>query len=159
LQACSIFHQPGDTPSPIISRIIKTDYNTAWLAVLEALKDVERVVTNREAGVVQTAWIDNTERKVSSEFITGGVTFMKAKYRLTVTVAPGTYKGKAAVKVSVQKEQFIQKDIMEGWTQIKSDQIEENTLLYRIGRIVLIKEKLKRLEEEKIKKAFQEGAT
>lgn len=158
LSSCSIFHQPGEASAPILSRIFKTDYNTAWQAVLDAMKDLDRTVVNREAGVVQTAWIENTDRKVSSEVYADSETYMKAKYRLTVTVSPGNFKSHAAVKVSIQKEQLLQRDIMEGWNSVPSDSVEENTFLYRVGRVVFIKEKLKRMEEERTRRAFEEGA-
>ena len=59
------------------------------------------------------------------------------------------------MKVSVQKDQVIQRDVLEGWQSVDTDSIEENTLLYRIGRIVYVRSKLAKMEEEKTKKAIE----
>lgn len=82
---------------------------------------------------------------------------MKAKYRLQLSLAPGHYNGRPSVKVSIQKEQMIQRDVLEGWQQATSDAIEENTILYRVGRIILTKLRLKKLEEQRIKDVLEEG--
>ncbi len=110
--ACTVFHQPGTQSNPIYSKIYKTDYNTAWQAVLDGLSGFDRTVVNREAGVIQTAWIDNTASKNFSDTYGVSETFYKSKYRLSVSVAPGIYAGRSAVKVSVQKEQLIQRELL-----------------------------------------------
>ena len=64
------------------------------------------------------------------------------------------FNGQSTVKVSVQKEQMIQRDVLR-WRGIATDSIEENTLLYRIGRIISIRTKLAKLEQERIKKELE----
>lgn len=152
-----VFYQPGHEINHIYAKGFFTDYNTAWQAVLEALKRFEKTVQNRQGGILQTAWIDNTTEKNFVEGFGGDATYVKAKYRLNVSVAQGTYSGKPYVKVSILKEQSIQRDLLEGWKPVPSDSIEENTFLYRIGRIILMKLKLKQLEEQKMQQVMEEG--
>jgi hypothetical protein len=59
------------------------------------------------------------------------------------------------VRISVQKEQLVQRDVLEGWRPIETDSIDEKTLLYRVGRIIFIKMKLAYLEEEKTRKSIE----
>ncbi len=157
--ACSIFHEPGFDLTPIYSRILKTDYNTGWTAVLDALGSFERAIVNREAGVIQTAWIDSTAtHKELTEPFGESQTFLKSKYRISVTVAPGTYRGKPSVKVSIQKELMVQYDPLDSWKPVKTDGIEENTMLYRITRLVKIKHRLNEMEEERLQQALKSGS-
>jgi hypothetical protein len=153
----SIFAQPGTELERIYSRIFITDYNTAWQSSLEALKRFEKTVQNRQGGTMQTTWIDNTAEKNFIESFGGDVTYLKTKYRLNVTVAPGNYNGRPSVKVSILKDQMVQRDLLEGWRQVQSDAIEENTFLYRIGRIIYIKLKLKQMEDQKMQQIIDEG--
>jgi hypothetical protein len=161
ISACSstsmIFHQPGTELDHIYSKVFLTDYNTAWQAALEAVKRFDKTTQNRQGGVVQTAWIDNTAEKNFIDSFGGDATYLKARYRLNLSIAPSNYKGKPSVKVSILKDQMIQRDLLEGWKQVQSDAIEENTYLYRIGRIIYIKLKLKQLEDQKMRQVIEEG--
>lgn len=107
--------------------------------------------------MIQTNWIENTAEKNFIEGFGGDATYVKAQYRLNLSVAPGSYNGRSYVKVSILKEQVIQRDLLEGWKPVKSDSIEESTFLYRIGRIVLMKLKLKQIEEQKMQQVMEEG--
>jgi hypothetical protein len=152
-----VFHQPGSEIDRIFSRLYLTEYNTGWQAVLEGLKRFEKTIQNRQGGTVQTVWIDNTAEKNFTDSFGGDATYIKARYRLTVSIAPGNYNGKPSVKISILKDQMIQRDLLEGWKQVQSDAIEENTLLYRIGRIISLKMKLKKIEDQKMQQILEEG--
>lgn len=152
-----IFHAPGPELDHIYSRIYLTDYNTAWTSALEALRRFEKTVQNRQGGVLNTTWIDNTAEKNFIDSFGGDATYLSARYRLKVSLAPGNYNGKPSVKVSILKDQMIQRDMLEGWKQVSSDSIEENTFLYRIGRIIFMKVKLKKLEDQKMQQVIDEG--
>ena len=139
------------------SRAFDSDFNLAWQATLDALKSVRLDVTNREAGFLQTRWIDNTKEK---NFTDGdGLTapYMKAQYRFKVSLAKSVYQGKNAVKITVQREQLASRDALDDFRPLESDTIEENTLLYRIGRIIQIRTRLAKLEEQETNQAIQEA--
>ena len=145
----------GDDTAQVHQRIYLTDFNTAWQAVLDALKNARQDVSNREGGFVQTKWTDNTSEKNFVDSFGGQDSFLKSQYRFRINVAKGFYNGQPSVKVSVQKEQLVQRDVLEGWRPIETDMTDENTLLYRIGRIIFIRMKMAYLEEEKTKKAIE----
>jgi hypothetical protein len=146
----------GGETEQVFTRIYLTDFNTAWQGVLEAMKHNRLDISNREAGYVQTKWTDNTEEKNLADSVGDAPSYLKAQYRFRVNVAKGFYNGKPSVKVTVQREQLVERDVLEGWRPIETDSIEENTLLYRIGRIVFIRMKLAKLEEQKTQEQIQD---
>jgi hypothetical protein len=144
----------GDTEQ-VFSRVYMTDYNTAWQAALEALKSSPLEISNREAGFIRSKWTDNTSDRRLFESFGPGRSFLKAQFRFRVSVGKGFFENKPSVKISVQREQLVQNDVLEGWRPVVSDSIEENTLLYRIGRIILIRSKIAKMEDERKEKAIE----
>lgn len=145
----------GGETAQVQSKIFLTDFNTAWQSVLDSLKHARLDVSNREGGFLQTKWTDNTAERNFVESFGSANAHLKAQFRFRVVVAKGHYNGKPGVKVSVQKEQLIQRDVLEGWRASETDTVEENTLLYRIGRIIFIRTKLAALEEQRIKEEMK----
>ncbi len=141
----------------VFSRVYLTDFNTAWQAVLESMKSLRLDVTNREGGFVQTRWTENTAEKNFIDSFGGADSFLKAQFRFRLTVAKGFYNGRPSVKVTVQKDQLVQRDVLEGWRPVETDEVEEKTLLYRVGQIVTIKSRLARLEDAKAQAALQKA--
>ena len=137
----------GD-PSQVYQRIFATDFNTAWLSVLDALKNSRIDINNREGGYLQTKWIDNTAEKNFSDSFGGVNAYQKAQYRIRITFAKSIYKQKAAIKISLLKEQLVQRDVLDGWHPIETDSVDEMTLLYRIGRLIQMRMKLAQYEDE-----------
>ncbi len=156
LASCSWFHQPGQANNKIHSKIFLIDYNTAWQSALDALRSYEKTKQNRAGGIIQTAWTDNTAAKNYTDAFGSQETFLKARFRMTMAVAPGIYKGKPSVKVAVEKEQQIMRDALEGWQDVHSDSIDENTILYRMSRLIQMKMKLQKFEEQKLQQALEE---
>ena len=152
-----LFHAPGTELERIYARIYLTDYNIAWQASLEALKRFDKTIQNRQGGILQTTWLDNTAEKNFTDSFGGDATYLNARYRLKLSIAPGNYNGKPSVKVSILKDQMIQRDLLEGWKQVPSDSIEENSFLYRIGRIIYLKLKMKQIEDQKMQQVIEEG--
>lgn len=142
----------GANTDEVYTRVYRTDFNTAWQATLDALKSVRLDVTNRDSGNIQTRWIDNTvERNMADGDGTTSL-YMKAQYRYRINLAAGDYKGENGMKVSVQREQLVQRDALDDFRPIESDGVEEKTLLYRIGRIVSVRKRLSNMEEERTNK-------
>jgi hypothetical protein len=140
----------------VFTKIYFTDFNTAWQAALDALKSSRLDISNREGGFIQTKWSDNTSEKNFTDSFVGGDIYLKAQYRFRVTVAPTFHLGHSTIKVTVQKEQLIQRDVLEGWKPIETDSAEENTLLYRVGRLIFMRMKIAALEEERMNNALIE---
>jgi len=144
----------GDT-AQVFTKIYLTEPNIAWQVTLDALKSCRLDVANREGGFIQTRWTNNTAEKNFTDSFGNANAYLKAQYRFRVTVAKGFYNGRPSVKISVQKEQVVQRDVLEGWRPIETDAIDENTLLYRIGRLIQIRHNLAKIEEEKTKRALE----
>lgn len=145
----------GGETEQTFSKVYYTDFNTAWQSVLDGLKHNRLDVSNREGGFVQTKWTDNTDDKNFADSFGDADAYLKAQYRFKVTVAKSFFNGKPAIKVTVQRDQLVQRDVLEGWQPSETDSIEENTLLYRVGRLIMIKMKLAKIEEEKTRKALE----
>lgn len=145
----------GGETEQVFDRIYFTDFDTAWQSALDALKRSRLDVSNREGGFIQTRWTENTEDMNFQDSSEGGIAYLKAQYRFKVSLAKSFFNGKPSIKVSVQKDQLVQEDVLEGWVPIVSNSIEENTLLYRIGRLISMKMKLAKIEEDKTKRALE----
>lgn len=147
----------GDTDQ-LFSRVFLTDYNIAWDQSVEALKSSPMDMVNRENGMLQTKWIDNTAERNLLDSVGSVSNYTKAQYRFRVTVAKGSVDGKNSVRISVQKEQQIQRDVLEGWRNQETDGIQEQSLLYRVGKLIEFRLRLDRIENLKIKKELQSGS-
>lgn len=145
----------GGDETQAVERLYTTDLDIAWQAVLESLKNSRLDITNREGGYIQTKWTDNTSEKNFSDSFGGGDLYLKAQFRLRIALSKGFYNGQQVVKVSVEKEQLVQRDVLDGFRPILSDTIDEKTLLYRVGRIIFMKMKLAKLEELRTKKELE----
>lgn len=143
----------------VVGKYFFTDFNTAWKSVLEALDNQPLELPNREAGFIQTKWIDNTAQKNFTDSFGNSDFYNKTQYRLKITLARGFFEGRPTVKITVQREQMVQKDVLEDWKRIETDLIEENTFLYRIERIVFMRTKLAKMEEERIRKELDKSET
>jgi hypothetical protein len=148
----------GATTEQNFTRIFLTDSNVAWQAVLEALKSFRLDVSNREAGFVQTRWTDNTSSRNLVDSFGGSDVYLKAQFRFKISLNQGFYAGQQSVKLTVLREQMIQRDVLEGWRPVETDGLEENTLLYRIERIITVRTRLAEIEKEKTEKAIQENS-
>ncbi|MEN9723185.1 MAG: hypothetical protein RJB38_1171 [Pseudomonadota bacterium] len=148
----------GATQEQVFTRIFLTDTTTAWIAVMESLKSFRLDVSNQKAGFVQTRWIDNTVDRNNADPMGGTGPYLKAQFRFKINLSPGYLGGRGqGVKVSVLREQWVQRDILEGWRPSETDAIEERTLLYRIGRIIAVRMEVERLEREKTERAIEES--
>ena len=139
----------GGDIAQVFSRIYLTDYNNGWLALMDSIKGLAPDVTNPEGGFIQTRWTENTSEKNFIESFGAADAYLKAQYRLKLSISKGFYNGTPSVKISVQKEQVVQSDVLEGWRPVETDGLEERTLLYRIGRLISIR--LRQMEMERRK--------
>ena len=144
----------GDTDQ-IFSKIFISEYSMAWEAAVDALKASPMEVVNRENGTLQTKWIDNTAERNMIDSAGSVSPYTKAQYRFRVSLAKGSLEGKNSVRMVVQKEQQIQRDVLEGWRNQESDGIQENSLLYRVGKLIEFKIKNEKIENQKIKKQIE----
>lgn len=145
----------GGDSDKIFTKVYLSEYTLAWEASVEALKASPMDVVNRENGTLQTKWIDNTHERNLIDAAGSVSPYIKAQYRFRISLAKGFYNGKPSVKANVQKEQQIQRDVLEGWINQETDGIQENSLLYRIGQVVEYKKKIQDIENQKLKRQIE----
>ena len=135
----------------IPSKLFKTSYNQSWQAVLQVMQKYDLALQNQEAGVIKTRWIDNTLQLNFSDSFGSRDAVKAARFKLVVNVVKGFSGSREVAKVTVFKRQMVEQDFLQGWKISRSDGILEKSLLYRIERVILIDNKLKKIEEEKSK--------
>ena len=133
------------------SQVFKVTYNAGWKATLQALKIYDLEVKNQESGVIKTRWIENTaDVNFSDSF--GNRPFVKAaKFKLIVNVSKGFAYDREVSKITVYRRQMIERDFLQGWQLVPSDNVLEKTVLYRIARIIDIRNKINKIEAYKNK--------
>mgnify|MGYP006435907113 CR=1 FL=1 len=141
----------------IPSDVFRADYDQSWQAVLQVMNKYDLSMVDQEAGVIRTRWRDNTMEVNFADSFGSSDSVKGAKFKLVVNVVKGFRGNREVSKVTVDKRQMIEQDFLQGWKVVRSDGILEKTLLYRIGRVLSIDERLKRIEEkqaEEIKENF-----
>ena len=146
----------GADSDHVFSKVFVADYGIGWEAVIDALKASPIETLNRENGIIQTKWIDNTAERNMLDANGGVIPYVKAQFRFRVTLAKGFYEGRPSVRVSVQKEQQYQRDVLEGWRNLETDGIQENSMLYRIGKLIEFKSRILKIENEQLKKQLDQ---
>jgi hypothetical protein len=147
----------GGDADTVFTKIFITEYPLAWESAVDALKASPMEIVNRENGTLQTKWIDNTAERNLIDSAGSVSPYVKAQYRFRVSLAKGFYDGKPSVRVSVQKEQQYQRDVLEGWRNQEGDGTQENSLLYRIGKLIEFRTKTQNIENQRLKKQLQKA--
>lgn len=135
----------------IPNKVFKSNYAETWTAVVATVNKFDLELQNQESGSIKTKWIDNTLKLNFSDSFGGSDAVKAAKFKLIINVIRGFQSSQEVTKVTIYKRQLVNQDFLQGWKVIPSDQIEEQTLLYRIERALLIDQKIKAIEKEKIK--------
>ncbi len=135
----------------IPTKMFKATYNQTWQAVLEIMQKYDLKIKNQEAGVVKTRWIDNTNQLNFNEAFGSQDMVKAARFKLIINVIKGFRGTREVSKVSVFKRQMIEKDFLQGWKVVRTDSILENTILYRVERILKREQMIKQIEDQKAK--------
>lgn len=153
--SCSSYEQFQDVTQEleIPSKVFKADYNQAWQAVLLVMRQYDLELQNQESGVIKTRWIDNTVELNFADSFGSSDAVKSARFKIVINVVKGFRSGREVSKISVYKRQMIEQDFLQGWKVIRSDGIQEETVLYRISRLIQIDNKLKEIENQKSKEA------
>lgn len=133
----------------IPSQVYKSDFDQTWQAIIQVLSKYDIDKQNREAKVIQTRWMDNTNAINFADSFASSDNVKAAKFRLMINVVKGYRNRKEVSKVTIYKRQLIEQDFLQGWKEIPSDGIMEKTLLYRIDRKIMIDNNLKEIDKNK----------
>ena len=135
----------------IPTQVFKHNYNQTWIAVKVVMGKYNLELQSQDSGVIKTHWTDNTLEVNFVDSFGSKDAVKSAKFKLIVNVAKGFRGRKEVSKVTVYKRQMVEQDFLQGWKVVPSDNILEQTILYRIQRNLTIAKKLKKIEDEKAK--------
>lgn len=133
----------------IPAQVFKADFNQTWQAVLQVMQRFDVAFQNQEAGKIKTRWMDNTLEVNFADSFGSNDKVKAAEFRLLVNVSEGYSYGRKVTKVTIYKRQRVENDFLQGWKQVPSDNIQEKTLLYRIGVWIDMDNKLRDIDKAK----------
>ena len=133
----------------IPNKVYKSTYTQTWNAVISVVNKYDLALQNQESGTIKTKWIDNTLKLNFSDSFGSSDSVKAARFKLIINVIKGYKDSREVTKVTIFKRQMIKQDFLQGWKVVPTDRIQEKTILYRIGRSIIIDNKLIRLDEIK----------
>jgi hypothetical protein len=137
------------------SKIYRADFNQTWQAVIEVMKKYDIAQRNQEAGYIKTRWMDNTMEVNFTDSFGSSDAVKAARFKLVVNVVKGFRASSEVAKVTIYKRQLVEQDFLQGWKEIPPDGIMEQTLLYRIGRLIDNDNKLKEIDKAREKEQLE----
>lgn len=161
VSACSSAYvkQIGGDIDHQYSKTFIGNYEVVWESVQDALKSERIEAVNKDTGYIQTGWADNTAAMNLAESYMGSHAFVKSEYRMKINLAKMFHQGVPAVRVSVHKDQLIQQDVLETPRIVETNGVDENTFLYRIGRLIVMKNKMDAEEKEQKEAELKNAAS
>lgn len=137
------------------SKIFRADYNQTWQAVIQVMKKYDIAQQNQEAGYIKTRWMDNTMEVNFTDSFGSNDAVKAARFKLVVNVVKGYRASSEVAKVTIYKRQLVEQDFLQGWKEITTDGTQEQTLLYRIGRLIETDNKLKEIDKAREKEQLE----
>ena len=137
------------------SKIFKADFNQTWQAVIQVMKKYDIAQQNQEAGYIKTRWMDNTMEVNFTDSFGSNDAVKAARFKLVVNVVKGYRSSSEVSKVTIYKRQLVEQDFLQGWKEITTDGTQEQTLLYRIGRLIETDNKLKEIDKAREKEQLE----
>lgn len=130
-----------------VSRVFFAKYEDVESALKIALLKYPQRVDNTEAGIFETDYVKGDARfkppHQNVEYSSG------YRYRLLVRLVKGKSESRPAVKVSIVKHIELVRDFFAEPEILPSDGLEEEAILYRIGRELTIAKALQKAGEKK----------
>ncbi len=139
----------------IPTKVYKADYNQTWQAVIQVMRKFDIAQQNQEAGFIKTRWMDNTLEINFTDSFGSSDAVKAAKFKLVVNVVKGFRSSREVTKVTIYKRQLIEQDFLQGWKEVPTDGISEQTLLYRIERLIATDNKLKEIDKAREKEQLE----
>ncbi len=138
------------------AQVFKADFGQTWKALLEIMKKYDIAQQNQQNGTIKTHWIDNTQEiNFKGKFNSNSI--KAAKFKLALSAVKGVRSGREVTKVTVYKRQLVEQDFLQGWKEVKENSDLENSILYRIQRLITIDNKLRAIDkakQDKLLKSF-----
>ena len=151
MSACgSVGHKGGRGTSPAGEQIFQANVGHVWRAVQLTLKDYPVQVSDLDQGIFETELIKGDKswfppHKIRPMFQNG------RRYRILVQVIEISLGNRSATKVIIRKEITLQRDFFSSPEPISSDGLEEEAILYRIGRELQLDQMLEKIQSQSSK--------
>ncbi len=139
-----------------VARLYYAKYEDVEAAIKQAMIRYPQRVDNTEAGIFETDFVKGEARfksPVSNEQYSPGY-----RYRLLLRLVRGKNDDKPAVKVLVTKQIELAGDFFAEPAAQQSDGQEEDVILYRIGREIILARALVKATERENKKQQEHDA-
>jgi hypothetical protein len=134
-----------------VSQVFFAKYEEVEAALKLSMLRYPQRIDNTEAGIFETDYVKGDLRfrppHKTSDYPSG------MRYRLIVRLVRGKSVAKPAVQVVVIKQIEMSRDFFAEPQNLQSDGLEEQTILYRIGRELTIGKALQKSNEQNAKKA------
>lgn len=153
LSGCALFdtaNEPAaldDFKGGAASQVFQASYDEVWRAAQKTLIKFPIILNNIDHGVIETEpqqfdliWprpysVNNSRRL--------------GKYTLNLNIIRGKINGEEATRVIIVKKVKVERDFFSEEKQLSSDGYEENIILYRIQREIVLERSIKRNFESK----------
>ncbi len=135
-----------ENPGPK-SQVFNASFADVWKAALVTIGKYPLKSYDEDAGVIETSYIRGEDvwlPPYKDRYVTGGY-----RYRITIRLMKVKSNKHEAIQVVALKEPEIQKDFFTNSQKVQSDGLEELSILYRIGRVLSIDQKLKTIKTSK----------
>ena len=141
LMACSsnpsyiASYNPKKVPD-FLERTIPGDYVQVFKAAQIALNNYPIAISDMESGILKTNYIQN-EQIWQPPYHN-----QLSEYRYTLSISILRVKNKKAIQITIVKDMEHKRNFISEYKKIKTDGLEELTILYRINREILFQRRL-----------------
>jgi hypothetical protein len=143
-----------ETPPRPYSRIFNATYEEVEIALKQAMLRYSHKVDNTEAGIFETDYVRGDARFVAPHKVEKYPPGYR--YRLIVRLVRGRKGSKETIKVQITKRPEIQRDFFTTPQETTTDGFEEQVILYRIYRELILNRAVARATEKANKKNMEE---
>ncbi len=148
LSACALFEErrgPEASYGPR-ERVYSANFDEVWRAVNIVLQPYPLRISNMDQGILETDTIRGY--RIFTPVYKSVNSNSSDTYRISIKVIKGSLESRSATKVNLIKDTQSQSDFFSDPKPVKSDGLEENAILYRIGREVQIERALVRVNQK-----------
>ena len=145
ISSCRSFNEQLESPEEILQKashqkIFFAPYDDVWKAAHATLK-YTIAAENQDFGIIETdyikavdGWIPPHKQKPDNP---------SSRYKIVINFAKGQkYKGRDAVRVTIEKKIEVFKDFVSEVKNVTSDGLEEKSIFYRMEREIIISQAL-----------------
>ena len=127
---------PGSKPKASFDQVFPAEYEKVWRALQLSVQKYPIRINDIDRGVLETDFIRGA--KSYSPPHLPPQNFSGRQYQLLFRVLKGKIEGRPAIKVVIVKKMERKRDFFSENEELKSDGLEEKTILYRIAREIEI---------------------